>query len=252
MSDVIIQTVLLIFIRVFSFIVVAPFFSQRGFPILAKIVVSFAITTGVLPTVPTLGQSYDLFVLGLFCVKETLLGLALGYICQLIFAGFEIAGHLIDFQVGFSMAQAYDSQFQIMMSQFGKIYYWMGTALMFITNLHLMMLQGLINSFKIVGLTQATLGGNGVDGLTHLVSMTIEMGFNLAAPLVLSALLIDIVLGVISRSIPQINVLVMGLSVKSIFTFIVFMLLLPNLVSFLLKQIPNMIIYMREFLNTMK
>lgn len=61
MSDVIIQTVLLIFIRVFSFIVVAPFFSQRGFPILAKIVVSFAITTGVLPTVPTLGQSYDLF-----------------------------------------------------------------------------------------------------------------------------------------------------------------------------------------------
>lgn len=252
MSNVIVQSVLLIFIRVLAFLAIAPFFSQKGFPIMARLVVAAGITVGIYPFIAPINASVNLFIFALMALKETLLGLALAYLCQLVFYGIEIAGHIIDFQVGFSMAQAYDPEFQLLSSPFGRMYYWMATALMFVTNLHLVMIKGFINSFSIVGLGSATIGGNSVDGVVHLVSRTIEMGFNLSMPLLLSALLIDIVSGVISRTIPQINVLILGLSIKSFLAFVLVIYLIPNIASFLLKELPNIVNYMEPFLKSLK
>lgn len=251
MSNVIVQSMLLIFIRVLSFLALAPFFSQKGFPMMARIIVAAGITVGIYPFVSPISSAVSLFILGLLALKETLLGLALGYLCQLVFYGIEIAGHIIDFQIGFSMAQAYDPEFQLLTSPFGRMYYWMATALMFVTNLHLVMIKGFIHSFSLVGLASGNMGGASVDGVVHLVSLTIAMGFNLAMPLLLSALLIDIVTGVISRVIPQINVLILGLSIKSFVAFILMIYLIPNIASFLMKELPNIVNYMEPFLKSL-
>ena len=130
-----IQATVLIFCRILAFVVLCPIFSQQNFPSLAKIVIGMALTVLCLPTAPAIPE-LSLFMMTVFVIKEVLFGMAMGYLSQLVFTGVEIAGQLIDFQVGFSMAQAYDPTLQIASSQYGKTYYWLTIAVFFGLDLH--------------------------------------------------------------------------------------------------------------------
>ncbi|HIZ52985.1 MAG TPA: flagellar biosynthetic protein FliR [Candidatus Enterococcus avicola] len=244
-----IQVGIFVFIRITAFMVISPVFSQKGIPTLSKVVISAALMLVTVPLVPYFEPVDNLFIFALVVWKEVLFGLAMGFLSQLVFTGVEIAGQFIDFQVGFSMAQAYDPTFQIMSSQYGKLYYWLTIMVIFITNLHHYLIKGLIDSFHLVPIGAASISGVTVEGVIKLFSLTFEMAIHLAAPLVISAIVIDIVLGILSRTIPQINVLMMGMPMKSAFSFIVFLLLIPNTLEFLIKIVPKSMQYMTEFIK---
>ena len=173
----------------------------------------------------------------------------MGFLSQLVFTGVEMAGQMIDFQVGFSMAQAFDPTFEMMASQYGKLYYWLTLMMVFLTNLHHLLIKGLIESFRLVPIGAVTMEGTTVEGVIKLFALTFEMALHLAAPLVISAMIIDILLGILSRSIPQINVLMMGMPMKTSSSFIMFLLLLPNTLEYLVKIMPKSIQYMNEFIK---
>ena len=244
-----IQVGIFVFIRITAFMVISPVFSQKGIPTLSKVVISASLMLVTVPLVPYFEPVDNLFIFALVVWKEVLFGLAMGFLSQLVFTGVEIAGQFIDFQVGFSMAQAYDPTFQIMSSQYGKLYYWLTIMVIFITNLHHYLIKGLIDSFHLVPIGAASISGVTVEGVIKLFSLTFEMAIHLAAPLVISAIVIDIVLGILSRTIPQINVLMMGMPMKSGFSFIVFLLLIPNTMDFLIKIVPKSMQYMTEFIK---
>ena len=236
-----IQATVLIFCRILAFVVLCPIFSQQNFPSLAKIVIGMALTVLCLPTAPAIPE-LSLFMLTVFVIKEVLFGMAMGYLSQLVFTGVEIAGQLIDFQVGFSMAQAYDPTLQIASSQYGKTYYWLTIAVFFGL--------ALLLSFRIVPLGSVVIQGTTVEGIVKLFSQMMVMAVNLAAPMIIALLLVDLVLGVISRSIPQINILMMSLSMKTAISFVVFLLLLPNVLSYLGKHLPDTVRYLQEFIES--
>lgn len=244
-----IQVGIFVFIRITAFMVISPVFSQKGIPALSKVIISAALMLVTVPLVPYFEPIDNLFIFALVVWKEVLFGLAMGFLSQLVFTGVEIAGQFIDFQVGFSMAQAYDPTFQIMSSQYGKLYYWLTIMVVFITNLHHYLIKGLIDSFHLVPIGAASIPGVTVEGVIKLFALTFEMAVHLAAPLVISAIVIDIVLGILSRTIPQINVLMMGMPMKSAFSFIVFLLLIPNTLEFLIKIVPKSMQYMTEFIK---
>jgi flagellar biosynthetic protein FliR len=189
-------------------------------------------------------------MLTVFVIKEVLFGMAMGYLSQLVFTGVEIAGQLIDFQVGFSMAQAYDPTLQIASSQYGKTYYWLTIAVFFGLDLHHRLITALLLSFRIVPLGSVVIQGTTVEGIVKLFSQMMVMAVNLAAPMIIALLLVDLVLGVISRSIPQINILMMSLSMKTAISFVVFLLLLPNVLSYLGKHLPDTVRYLQEFIES--
>ena len=92
--------------------------------------------------------------------------------------------------------------------------------------------------------------GTTVEGIVKLFSQMMVMAVNLAAPMIIALLLVDLVLGVISRSIPQINILMMSLSMKTAISFVVFLLLLPNVLSYLGKHLPDTVRYLQEFIES--
>lgn len=89
-----------------------------------------------------------------------------------------------------------------------------------------------MTSFDIVSLGYPTLTDESIGGIVKLFAKTFEMAFNMGAPIIISILVIDIVLGILSRSIPQLNVLMLSLNVKTTVSFIICMLVLPNMVDF--------------------
>jgi flagellar biosynthetic protein FliR len=246
-----VQVFLLVFIRILSFMAICPVFSQRGVPLMVRSILAGSLVLGSWQFVEVTTTVQPMFLFGLTSIKEVLLGLAMGYVSQLVFTGVEMAGQLVDFQVGFSMAQAFDPAFEIMSSQYGRMYYWVTLALVFVLDLHHLLIEGVVESFRLIPLGVLSMDGPTVDGVVQLFLGTFEMALNLAAPLVVSVLVIDIVLGIVSRTIPQINVLMLGMPIKTLTSFVLFLLLIPNVVSYLGKRLPEALLFLQEFIQSL-
>lgn len=235
-----------------SFIASAPIFSQKAFPNLAKIIIGFSLIMAAYPLVAKYQSTSNELVFILLAAKEILVGLAMGYLSQLVFSAVTIAGQMIDFQVGFSIAQAYDSTFQMMSSQFGRVYYWLATAVFFMLDFYQQLLIGVIRSFKIISLTGGTADGATIEGVVRLFCQTMVMALELAAPMVVAMLVVNLMLGVISRSIPQINVLMLSLPLQTGLSFLLMLLILPNIISFFQANLPNSVNNMMDFIRSLK
>ncbi|KRM92195.1 flagellar biosynthetic protein FliR [Liquorilactobacillus cacaonum] len=249
---IVIQIGALLMCRIMSFLAICPIFSQKGFPNFAKLVVGGSLVISAYPAITEYKEIANTVLLGEVAIKEVIFGLAMGYLSQLVFSGIMMAGQMIDFQVGFSMAQAYDTMTDVQSAQFSKLYYWLTISIFFMLNLQNLMIYGIINSFKIVPLGTENISGASVDGVVQLFEKTVEMSLSLAAPMVVAVLIIDILLGVISRSIPQINILMMSLSIKTVVSILIFLLALSSLSSFLGNNLSEGIGNMLEFIKSVK
>ena len=245
------QIIILIFIRVTSFIVVSPGFSIKGLPSIAKIALSMGITLAAYSAVPVMEQEAGTVLFALLVIKEVLLGIALGFITKLFFTAVEIAGNFVDFQVGFSMGAVYDPSMGINASYYGKIYYWLSMCVFYLTKLHHIVIKSLVKSFESVPISSTDLGDFGVEGMMKLLGIIFELAFNIAVPMMIVALLTEVILGLLSRSVPQINVLILGMPLKIAASFVMMLVLLPTLVKNIQTTLPLMVKYMNEFMQSL-
>lgn len=244
------QYFLLILIRVASFIWISPGFSFKGMPQMAKLILSLGLSVavfGMLP-VPAESLSFGMYVLIIF--KEVLIGVAIGYITQLFFSGIEMAGSFVDFQVGFSMSMAYDPVLGVHTSYYGRIYYWIAMAVFFLADIHHQVIRTLVYSFEFIPVTQLSFPYIGVEGIVRTFSYVFEIALNLAIPLVIVALLAEIILALLSRTVPQINVLILGMPFKVLLSVVFLFFFLPFLYESISNVFPDMLKYLLEFIQS--
>lgn len=237
-----IQKMILILVRITAFIVICPGFSFKGLPNTLKVALSVSLSMMVYTVIPDIPTTDSLFLLFFWTTKEMLIGLGLGYVTNLVFTTMEIAGQLVDFQVGFSMASVFDASMGMQASYYGKIYYWMTISVFFLLNMHHILLETLMKSFDYMPLTMLNIGAFKVEGIVVLFSNIFELALNLAAPIIIVVLITDVVLGVISRTVPQINVLMLGMPLKAMVGFVITMFTL----SYLMNSITNILKIMPE------
>lgn len=243
------QKLILIMVRITSFIVFTPGFSFKGLPNYFKLALSMSFSLIIYFSIPDIAIISGLFEFSFYIVKEILLGLSLGYISKLIFGIIEIAGQLVDFQSGFSMASVYDPSAGSQISNYGKIYYWLSMSIFFILDIHHMLIESLVESFKNIPLTEISYTSLGVLEIIKLFSNVFALGFKLAVPIVVVVLVTDIVLAIISRTIPQINVLMLGMPLKSLMSFILTLLMMSWLLESIGKNIMLLPAYLNRFYN---
>ena len=147
-------------------------------------------------------------------VQEVAIGATLGLGVLMAFAGFAVAGRLIDVQVGFGIAQVFDpltrTQVPVLTSVFGML----GVLLFFLVNGHHALLRGVAFSIERFPLGQPWSVGGAAGPVVAQAAGLFTLGFALAAPVVLCLLLVELALGVLARNLPQINMLVLGIPVK--------------------------------------
>jgi flagellar biosynthetic protein FliR len=233
MINIIFETLpyfLLIFIRITSFFLIAPLFSMRGVPNQFKIGLGFFIALVAVISMPIdepilLDSTYILLI-----AKEFGIGISLGFTAALLLYAVQIAGAFIDFQMGFAMANVMDPQTGSQVPIVGHFKYMMALLFMLTVNGHHMMLDGVMMSIKLfpVELTSFSIKP---EQLAQFMTMTfIEMfliALQIAIPIVGSLLLIDIALGILAKSVPQLNVFVVGLPIKIFVGFILLFLTMP-------------------------
>ncbi|MEX2964300.1 flagellar biosynthetic protein FliR [Microbulbifer sp. TYP-18] len=155
-------------------------------------------------------SSYDLVIAML---KELVVGLALSVVIMAAFSAFSIAGRLIDFQMGLGAASLFNPLSQSQNSLIGTLLTLLGTMIFFLMDGHLMLIRGIRQSFILIPLG----GGLGASGLLEAFLMGTKMflfGSVLAAPIVLGLFMIDFVVAIFARTMPQVNPYFVGLPFK--------------------------------------
>lgn len=225
------QGFLFILARITAFITVVPGFSHKSIPNTSKVALSIILSWVVYVNVPH-GQEYGqtlLFMLAV--VRETIIGLSMGYIARLVFTGVEMAGQLIDFQVGYSMGAIYDPATGTTSSYYGKLFYWMSIMVFFMTDLHHTLLLTLMESFSVVAAGQLGLAGLNLAGVLYIFSYTFRIALCIAAPMVIVLLVTDIAMGLLSRTVPEINVFMLGMPLKALIGLVMFLIIASSLMN---------------------
>ena len=136
--------------RCAAWLMVAPPFNTRMIPAQAKAGFAVALAIPVAPRIAESAPPPEVGPLITATLLQVAVGLALGFVVQLIFAAVQAAGELIDLFAGFTIAATYDPFTNANQAVFGRFYQLLATALLFATGGHLLLVKGLLDSFRVV------------------------------------------------------------------------------------------------------
>lgn len=228
--------VLLLFLRVSALIFSSPIFGRRNIPNMVKIgfcaVITYLFFVEAVPADQTLVYA-NWLVYALLCVKELMFGLVMGYICNLFFTLTFTAGQLIDMQMGFGMVNILDVQSNISVPMIGNFLNIVILIVFFLANGHHRLIQILyvtVNRMP-VGSVQLALPKLALVA-AQLFSMAFLLAINVALPIIAAGLLGEAAMGLIIRSVPQLNVFSIGLPAKVLLGFVVLFFMVPVFVGF--------------------
>lgn len=207
--------VFLVFVRVGGVLLAAPLFGHGSVPVRVRVLLAAvlawalsALAPGTLP--PNVEEPAALMVaVGV----EVCAGLALGLAAQFIFWAVQFAGEVIGFQMGLSMAQIYNPVEGGYANPLGRLLNLSFLLIFLLIDGHHHVLQALVASFEVVPLAQAKVAAAG-PLLLGWMSALFSTALRLAAPFLVTILLVDAALGVFARVVPQADLFSMGLPLK--------------------------------------
>lgn len=215
------QVYLVIFARTTGLFAVAPIFGNRSVPAQLRLLLGFAVALVLFLAGAGGGyqppEAFGLFLLVL--VKALAFGLLMGFMAVLVFAGIQVAGHLIGLQGGFGLANVLDPLSGEQGSILDQLYLIVAILLFLAVNGHHHFLQGLQHSFEAVPIDgyAAPFAPNSEELLTFVARTTgavFEIGLRIAVPVAGALLVTDVVMGLMARAIPQMNVFIVGAPLK--------------------------------------
>lgn len=244
-----------VFVRCLGVVMSVPVFGSRGVPIIAKAGIALFLagllaplagrTTGVLRSAP---WSYGMAIVG-----ELLLGLAMGYIINLVFTAVQVAGSFIDLPIGFRAANLVDPQWGYPVPLIGHFKYFVALTLFLVLDGHHMILRGLASSLEI--LPAATFSPGGVGRMAGVVvdffARSFVMALQMSLPVGASLFLTDCAFAMLARASPQINVFLLGFILKIIVGIAILALAFPYFIEYLRIAIEGIYQNLVIFLNSL-
>ncbi len=197
----------LVLARIAGLFAAIPLFGGHRVPqtvktaaILAMTLVLFPVVRDFIPKMPA-----DAMSLAVLVIRETLVGLTLSLLSQLIFAAVEFCGQLVGMQMGLSMASLFDpdaGQTQVI-ATFQNL---LATLLFMTLGVHHVFIRAIVESYTLIPVGAWHMSGGLIHFLITAMSGLFVLGVKLAAPVMVSLLAAGVVLGIMARSFPQMNI----------------------------------------------
>ncbi|MFT4823224.1 MAG: flagellar biosynthetic protein FliR [Halioglobus sp.] len=217
------------FLRLSALFLASPVFSASSVPVRLRVLTAVAITAVIVPSIPA---SPDIDVLGpegiLVAGQQLMIGAAMGFIVQMLFAAVIIAGQTLAMTMGLGFAMAVDPQNGVQVPVLSQLYMILATLIFLALNAHLILIEYLVESFTLlpVGLS----GWRDDFGLDVVMwaSQMFSSALLLALPALTAVLIINIAFGVITRAAPQLNIFAVGFPVTIFAGFVFIFLTMPS------------------------
>lgn len=223
-----IELILIIFVRLTGFFVIDPVFARKNFPTIAKIVLAFVIALIIFPVIDINTEiPFQLIPYVFIIIKEFFVGFIIGFCAFLMFSSIYVAGQIIDMKIGFGLVNILDPQINVQVPIIGNFQYILTLLIFLTTNGHHHMLSAVIKSYEMLPIGEAVITELFFNNVVKMFSNMFVIAFKISLPIIGAILLTDIALALISRTIPQMNIFIIGIPIKIVVGIFVLVFYIP-------------------------
>ena len=227
---------LLMLTRVTGIFILSPFFGSLNVPQTIRVGAAVAFSFAIFPVVDGLGAvAAPGSVLGFAAavVRELFVGWLIGFVAYVSFAAINMAGKMMDMQVGFSIVNVMDPTSGQQIPLIGSFLYNLGLIVFVVTNGHHMIITALAESFRVVPLLTMQPNLSLTMIMVNFTNGIFVTGMKIAMPVTFAILLVNVALGILARTMPQMNIFVVGIPLQLMVGVSILAMLLPFYVMFL-------------------
>jgi len=212
-----------------------PLFDSRNIPVLFKAGLSLSTSIILFSVVRPDNIPFitKLIPFGIGMLGEIILGVIIGLSVRLIFAGIQLAGQLVGYQMGFGIVNVMDPQTSAQVSVIAQLKYLIAMLIFLAVNAHHWFLRALVESFRLVPPLDFQFNNSLLEQLMGVANNMFVIAIKIGAPMVVSLLLTSVSLGLVARTVPQINIFIVAFPLKIAVGLLFLGLSLPYLSSFL-------------------
>jgi len=208
-------TLMLVIFRLAGIFLTAPLLAEPSIPGVVKgtvaMVLGLAVTARMVSPVALPGDWVSL-VLGIGA--ETLLGATIGFAASLMFQGVELGAEQIGQQMGLALASVFNPLWEESISVVSSLLHMTALVIFLAIGGHRLMVQGLLETFDKVPLMGFSMSQGVLDAAVALMTAAFVLAVKLSAPILVTMLLVGTAMGLIQRTMPQLNILSAGFQVR--------------------------------------
>jgi len=236
------EKLLLILLRVGGIMTVSPIFGHRNIPMQVRIGLAGIMTIILLPVVPAAQSLFpdSMSLIAVTAFKEVTTGLMVGFTAMVLFMAVQMSGHIMGFQMGFMVAQVIDPSTSQNVSILGQLQFILASLIFLAIDGHHLLLNAVAQSFQIIPLGQVIMTGASGEMLIRICIDIFAVALKIGAPMVITLFLTDVALGIIARTVPQMNVFIVGFPLKISAGFLTLAASFPFITYVLTKLMQGM------------
>ena len=224
---------LLLTIRIGAIVLSLPFLDSRNIPAQLKVLLILMLSVALYPLV----QSQQVVIpqrlghLALVVVSELLIGLTIGFVVQLLFAGIQLGGEIVSQQMGLNIATIFDPNTAHQVSLVAHFHYVLAMLMFLSSSAHHWFIIAMAESLQSIPLAGLSTSGAVLPVILILLGKACVIAIQLAAPVSIALLLATLVLGVMARLVPQLNVFMLSFPATLGLGLVMLALALPSIMG---------------------
>ena len=246
-----IETFIFAFLRVSAIVATMPILGNRTVPVRVKGGVSLMIAFLLFPFVELHAPPLEILPLSLRMAGEVMVGITMGFAGRLIFAGVQLAGQLAGFQMGFAIVNVFDPITSAQVSIVAQFQYLFAMLIFLAVDGHHLFLYVIAESYRIIPPLNFHFSGQLMQAIVEFSKDIFIIALKIGAPVIFALLMVSIGFGLIARTVPQINILIVGFPIKIAVGLIGIGLTLPIFTRMLGKIILNFGDMLKLFIRLM-
>ncbi|MEW6542369.1 MAG: flagellar biosynthetic protein FliR [Nitrospirota bacterium] len=204
------QNLIVILVRVAGILAVTPILGSRSVPVHVKTGLVLVLSFVLLPFVQVAGLPGDPLLLGAGLSAEFLVGLVLGLGVRAVFVGIEVAGEVMGHQMGLGVVQLFDPTTSQQIPLVGHFQTLVASLVFLSLNAHFIVVDAIAHSFEVVAPFSARLSDAIVQDVVRISQGMFTVALKLAAPIMVTMLLINLAMAALGRTVPQLHVFILS------------------------------------------
>ena len=244
---------MLIFFRIIAMLVVLPFIGSSAVPGWAKIGLAFFMSLIVYPLIIKIQiiPHIPLPTVILAVVSQVLIGIIFGFLVLIIFTGVEVAGQLISVQVGFGMISLLNPMISNQqVSLISNLQNYLALVILIETSAFFFVIEGIYDSFKTIPLTFINFSPYIFKYLVNKAGDIFLIGINLSIPIILVAILLNIIIALMGRLAPQFNIFAVGFPLIIIVGLLMLYISVPYFTDYIMMSFSGLQLEFNRLINT--
>lgn len=255
-----ILTFFAVLVRVSIMLAILPFFGDTLIPSVVKVLFALVVVLGLYPTLVKSGlvrpQDAALWAsttsgIAVVVALEVVFALVVGFTSRMFFEAINFCGNMVGTYMGFSMASIYDPHSQSQSQVVAQVYAALAMLLFLSIDGQRFMLDAILKSYEVVGIGGAVISVKVVDLLTKASSDVVRIGIQLSGPMAFCVFTLNLVFGIFSKALPQLNILVLSMGVTVIVGLGVMWISLPHTMDSFENVFEKSYISFREVMKAM-